>query len=223
METIETQFNSVAQQYDKQRRKLIPCFQDFYKIAVENINLSSSSPKILDLGAGTGLLSEFVLQKYPNAQITLVDLSEKMLEVAKNRFETNTCIHIIRQDFTKYTSTQPFDAVVSSLAIHHLEDSDKIKLYNSIFSYLKEEGTFINAEQVCGEDDYFSKFYDTRWRYQIENSGLTADEIKASYERIKLDKRSPILSQLKWLKDAGFNHVDCLYKYYDFAVLYAKK
>lgn len=223
MRTIETLFNSVARQYDKQREKLIPCFHDFYKIAVENLNPLTSSPEILDLGAGTGLLSEFILQKYPNAKITLVDLSEKMLEIAKNRFKTHPSIHIICQDFTTYTVTKPYDAVVSSLAIHHLEDSDKIKLYNSIFSYLKNQGVFINAEQVSGEDEYFSKFYETRWRYQIENSGLTPDEINASYERIKLDKRSPILAQVTWLKNAGFKHVDCLYKYYDFAVLYAKK
>lgn len=223
MKTIKTQFNSVAQQYDKQRKKLIPCFQDFYQIAVENLNPLTSTPEILDLGAGTGLLSEFILQKYPNAKITLVDLSEKMLEVAKNRFETNPSIHIICQDFTTYTATKIYDAVVSSLAIHHLEDPDKIKLYTSIFSYLKDQGVFINAEQILGEDDYFSKFYETRWRYQIENSGLTPDEINTCYERIKLDKRSPILTQLTWLKNAGFKHVDCLYKYYDFAVLYAKK
>ena len=223
MKTIQSKFNSVAQQYDQQRKKLIPCFDDFYQIAVENINLSTSSPEILDIGAGTGLLSEFILQKYPKAKITLVDFSEKMLEVAKNRFINNPNIKIICQNFTTLTVTQPFDAVVSSLAIHHLDDFDKIKLYNSIFSYLKENGVFINAEQIAGNDEFFSTLYDRLWRAYIEKSGLAQEAIEACFERIKLDKRSPLLEQLNWLKSAGFKEVDCLYKYYDFAVLYAKK
>lgn len=56
--TVESQFNSIAQLYDKQRPSLIPCFSDFYGVAIDNLNLSTTSPEILDLGAGTGLFSD---------------------------------------------------------------------------------------------------------------------------------------------------------------------
>lgn len=58
---------------------------------------------------------------------------------------------------------------------------------------------------------------------KFEASDLSREEIDASYERIKLDKRTPVPTQIKWLRDAGFKEVDCLYKYYDFAVLYGRK
>ncbi len=221
--SVESQFNSIAQLYDKQRPSLIPCFSDFYGVAVDNINLSTSSPEILDLGAGTGLFSEFVLQKYPNAKITLVDLSQKMSDIAQKRFSSNKNINIIQGDFTTFKGEKLYDVVISSLAIHHLEDKAKAGLYNTIFSLLKPSGIFINAEQVAGESEYFSLLYDKEWSKKVEASDLSREEIDASYERIKLDKRTPVPTQIKWLRDAGFKEVDCLYKYYDFAVLYGRK
>ena len=221
--SVESQFNSIARLYDKQRPSLIPCFSDFYGVAVDNINLSTSAPEILDLGAGTGLFSEFILQKYPNAKITLVDLSQKMLDIAQKRFSSNKNINIIQGDFSTFKGEKLYNAVISSLAIHHLEDKTKVELYNTIFSLLKPDGIFINAEQVAGESEYFSRLYDQEWRRKVENSSLSREEIDASYERIKLDKRTPVSTQLKWLKNAGFKEVDCLYKYYDFAVLFCRK
>ncbi|PXV60046.1 tRNA (cmo5U34)-methyltransferase [Dysgonomonas alginatilytica] len=221
--TVESQFNSIARLYDRQRPSLIPCFSDFYGVAIDNLNVSTPSPEILDLGAGTGLFSQFVLQKFPDAKITLVDISEKMLDIARKRFSSNENISIIQADFTTFKGEKQYDAVISSLAIHHLEDNAKVELYNTIFKLLKPNCIFINAEQVAGESDYFSRLYDKEWREKVETSDLTRDEIDASYERIKLDKRTPVSTQLQWLRNAGFKEVDCLYKYYDFAVLYCQK
>jgi trans-aconitate methyltransferase len=46
-----------------------------------------TSPAILDLGAGTGLLSEFIMQKFPSASLTLLDESAEMLSKAQLRLE----------------------------------------------------------------------------------------------------------------------------------------
>lgn len=223
MNNLQSQFNSIAQCYDRQRTRLVPCFDDFYGIAIDNLNLSISNPKILDLGAGTGLMSDFVLQRYPEAIITLVDISDKMLDIARQRFASNTNITIICQDFSTFRSEKQYNAIISSLAIHHLEDKKKKELYKNIYAMLKSDGLFINAEQVEGEDSYFSNLNDKRWRQAVEKSDLTQDEIKSAYERVNLDKRSPLSSQLKWLNESGFEEVDCLYKYYDFTVIYCKK
>ncbi len=66
-----------ARQYDAQRRMLIPCFNDFYSIAVSLAETDKQNPAILDVGAGTGLLSSMVLQKFPVARLTLIDISPK--------------------------------------------------------------------------------------------------------------------------------------------------
>ncbi len=61
------------------------------------------------------------------------------------------------------------------------------------------------------------------WRESVEKSGLSREEIDKAYERVKLDSPSTLAEQLEWLSKAGFRMVDCLYKYYHFCVLYAKK
>ncbi|MDU1905736.1 MAG: methyltransferase domain-containing protein [Dysgonomonas sp.] len=220
---LRSQFNSIAQSYDRQRPVFIPCFYDFYGVAIENLELDNQYPHILDLGAGTGLFSDFVIQKYPCVNITLVDISEKMLKIAEQRFLNNKNIEMVCHDISTFMSQIQYDAVISSLAIHHLEDTEKINLYNRIYSFLKKDGLFIHAEQVEGETPYMKELNEARWKNGVENSCLTREEIDAGYERVKLDKRVPLSKQLRWLKDSGFSEVDCVYKYYDFTVIYCKK
>lgn len=85
---IEKQFNLIAEEYDSNRRKFIPCFDDFYKNTTEFIVSNIKKPKqIVDLGAGTGLLTYFWYQQYPDSKYVLVDIAGEMLNVARKRFE----------------------------------------------------------------------------------------------------------------------------------------
>jgi len=222
--SIQKQFNAVAKDYDKQRRLFIPCFNDFYGIAIENLTLAKDNPLLIDVGAGTGLLSEMVLNKYPQARIELIDISSDMLQIAKERLVsfpnvtfTQADINDIKIEHNKY------DAVVSSLAIHHLTDTDKKNIYRKIFYGLKAKGIFMHAEQALASNEYLQETYHTTWLNKIKKSGLSAKEIEMGLERVKLDKRTPLETQLAWLKEIGFINVDCLYKYYDFVVMKAEK
>jgi tRNA (cmo5U34)-methyltransferase len=154
----------------------------------------------------------------------LVDLSEKMLDIARLRFEGLPNVSIEQADFTTFEmEISSYDAIVSSLAIHHLTNDNKRLLYNRIYQALKPSGLFVNAEQILADNDFMQSLYHSQWCNKIEHSTLSRQEISASYERIKLDKRATIAAQLNWLKDAGFSQTDCLYKYYYFAVLWAMK
>ena len=86
---IEKQFNMIAEEYDGNRRKFIPCFDDFYesttKFIVSNINIPK---RIIDLGAGTGLLTYFWYQQCPDSEYVLVDIADEMLNVARKRFNS---------------------------------------------------------------------------------------------------------------------------------------
>jgi tRNA (cmo5U34)-methyltransferase len=102
MEHIRNAFNAVASEYDAQRQWVIPEIDVFYGTAVWAADWPGSSPAILDIGAGTGLLSAFlsalILQRYPYASLTLLDISEEMLKVAKKRFAGNPNIWYITCD-----------------------------------------------------------------------------------------------------------------------------
>ena len=86
MEHIRKAFDAVATKYDAQREYVIPEMRQFYSALVWAAESPSASPAILDVGAGTGLLSALLLEKYPGATITLLDISEKMLAIARERF-----------------------------------------------------------------------------------------------------------------------------------------
>ncbi|WNS77725.1 class I SAM-dependent methyltransferase [Domibacillus sp. DTU_2020_1001157_1_SI_ALB_TIR_016] len=140
----------------------------------------------------------------------MFDLSEKMIDVAKERFARDEDVDYIIADYTDYTFDRNYDLVISSLSIHHLPDEEKKKLYQRIFSFLNSGGVFVNADQVLGDTPFIESLYKEDWRNKVERSGLSLQEIEAAYERTKLDKMSTLEEQLCWLKESGFHDVDCL-------------
>lgn len=146
--SVVNKFNQKAKEYDSERRALIPCFDDFYGIAIDCIDFEGDNPKVLDLGAGTGILSQFLLEKYPNAEIVLIDLAEEMLKEAEKRFEGNDNISFICDDYITHEFNTKFDIIISSLSIHHLTGTEKKVLIEKYYDLLNDGGNFVNADQV---------------------------------------------------------------------------
>jgi len=220
---ISAKFNDISQEYDRQRRQLIPCYDDFYNLAVSVIELKTDLPRVLDVGAGTGLFSSFFLRKFPKAKITLIDISEKMLDIAKQRFKELDSFEYLVGDYCHWEFVDEYDVILSALSIHHLTDEQKKAFYNKCYSILKPNGIFVNCDQVLGNTEYLESVFKKLWKSSIEKSGLSKEEIEAGYERIKLDKETPLFTQLQWLSEAGFSDVDCIYKYYHFSVMFGRK
>lgn len=220
---IQEKFNENSQNYDSQRKKLIPCFEDFYNISTSIAEAHSDTPKILDIGAGTGIFSEYILKKYPKASLTLIDISENMLEMAKIRFKDFSNIKYIAQDYSTYNFHEKYDIIISSLSIHHLLDEEKVDLFTKCYSILSHNGMFINSDQFLGETPYIEELNKRLWKANIEKSDLSNEEILSCYERMKLDKEATLDQHLAWFKTLGFKDVSCVYKYYHFGVIFGKK
>jgi tRNA (cmo5U34)-methyltransferase len=220
---VKEQFDIVAKEYDSQRKYLVPCFEDFYNIAAEVVVLQGNSVEILDLGAGTGILSYHIYQKYNYAKCTLVDISEEMLNIARQRFKNLSNINYMVTDYVKCDFQNKYDAVVSALSIHHLTDADKQKVFNKVYDVLKEGGIFVNADQVLGTCEDTEEINRKNWIKRIEGSPLSAEEKNSAYKRMELDKMSALDKNIEMLKNSGFRKVEVFYKYYNFAVIYASK
>jgi tRNA (cmo5U34)-methyltransferase len=210
-------FDITAPTYDAHRAKLIPCYDALYRRTTDLI--PAGAKNILDLGAGTGLLSAFVRQWYPDAHIILADLSEPMLEKARQRFAEDANVTFEVTDYTTAPITGTYDAIVSALSIHHIEDAAKRTLFDKIFSALRPGGVFVNAEQVAGPTPALDALYKTLWLQQVREAGATPDQIADSLYRQQDDRCASVEDQLDWLREADFTDVDCWFKDNRFAVL----
>jgi ubiquinone/menaquinone biosynthesis C-methylase UbiE len=220
---IEEQFNRIAEEYDINRRKFIPCFDDFYLSTTKFISSSIEKPRrIVDLGAGTGLLTYFWYQQFPNSEYILMDIADDMLNVAKRRFSG---IDTISYQVGDYTACLPsdFDAVISALSIHHLEDADKAKLISRIYSGLPTGGVFVNYDQFCASQPEMEGWLNSYWESFASGSGLSQRDLELWHQRRKLDKECTVEQETDMLLGCGFKVVQCVYLYHKFAVIVAVK
>ena len=213
-------FGAGARDYDRARRQLVPNFDDFYGAVFDSLTFEEDRPlRVLDLGAGTGLLSAMVAERFPNARITLTDISEEMLEVSRRRFSADpTCFDFRAMDYAGEEGWGEYEIIVSALSIHHLEDSDKRRIFRKAYESLLPGGAFINADQVLGAKPEIEERCHEYWLRQARGSSVAEADLNAALERMKEDKSATLASQLVWLIEAGFNPVDCVYKDHQFAV-----
>jgi tRNA (cmo5U34)-methyltransferase len=204
--------------YDALRRQLIPSFDLLYAGAAEAVAASvASDAGILDLGAGTGLLSATLRRRLPQARLTLVDHSDDMLDQARARFAGDDLVTTRIADLTETLKGGPFGAVVSALAIHHLPHEEKQRLFGRIRDVLQPGGVFVNVEQILAPFPSLESLYDAQHERHVLDSETPPDEWAAGRERMKHDICADLETQLRWLRQAGFDQVDCLVKNWRFA------
>jgi tRNA (cmo5U34)-methyltransferase len=176
------------------------------KVLLEQIPVGAM--RILDLGTGNGRLLALIRIHRPNSEGVALDYSEPMLAEAKKRFAFDTNVQIVKHDFALSLPRElgKFDAVVSSLAIHHCTDERKKELYYEIFGLLNSGGVFCNLEHVSSAtDSLHCKF--------LKIIGQTPETEDKSNRLVDVE------TQLQWLRGIGFADVDCYWKWLEVALL----
>jgi|GEM_PF-1066055 len=182
----------------------------------------SDGCRVLDLGAGTGNLSQNILEVNDKIKITLVDFSENMLSKVqdvlkkyKNSYNTVTG-DIFNIDFKK----NEFNAVVSSFAIHHgRSENDYYKLYKNIYKWLKKPGIFICCDVIDGDTDSLSEINESGWvQYLLDRGFKDEDTAKILSNYHAEDSPLSVRKHMNLLIKAGFNYADVAWKKYNFGI-----
>jgi tRNA (cmo5U34)-methyltransferase len=190
-----------------------PEAQEVYSILIATQpHEQDAALRILDIGSGHGVVAGAILSALPNASALGLDISEPMMAEGRQRmapFGDRFSYHV--GDFADGALPEDlpgaFDLVVSSRAIHHLTSPDKAKLYAHIYSCLNDGGAFFNIDNMRPRDDYFRAVYrkmGPRSTSQRSNQNMSTGS--------GTEHPDPVDEQLDWLRNAGFAHVDCLWK-----------
>jgi tRNA (cmo5U34)-methyltransferase len=182
----------------------------------------------LDIACGEGKLSRAILERYPQAQITLLDGSDAMLTAAaENLGEYAYQIDLRTFDLfeTDWLDELPkrFRLIVSSLAIHHLDGAGKRTLYARLFEHLISGGALIIADLVDQSSDRQGEAWANEWDRDVREQSLARTGSLQAFERFQegwnhyrtpdldFDKPSRLIDNLRWLEEAGLTGVDCFW------------
>lgn len=221
---VKALFDAAASKYDGNRRKIIYCFDNFYGTLLDLIPFTRKDRfAFLDLGAGTGLVTALILERFDGAEAHLVDISEKMLAKARERLERHDNVHFHVRDYAREALPGRFPLVVSAMSIHHLSNNEKQHLMQKIFAGLTPGGCFIHAELALGATPSTDAFYHRVWRRHMESTDIEKEELDAIHKRMACDRPATLDDQLAWMRLVGFVDVDCFFKHHNFTVYAGKK
>lgn len=171
--------------------------------------LPAGTRRVLDLGTGDGRLLALAAERFPDAGGVGLDSSAPMLRRAAERFAGRPRIELLERDLgAPIGEPGPFDAVVSGLAIHHLEDDRKRELFGEVHAMLAPGGVFANLDLVRSDGQELHE----RFRREI---GRVEDD--------PTDRLADLAEQLTWLREAGFDSADCHFKWLELALIVATK
>ncbi|MFN2297936.1 MAG: class I SAM-dependent methyltransferase [Anaerolineales bacterium] len=223
LERVKAHFEEDAPGYDDHIVRFVPYYIEQNEMMTILIPFEGTARiRGLDLGAGTGVLSEGILRKYPLAEVTVFDLADAMLDAARHRLaKFADRVEYRKGDFSRDDFGRGYDLVLSGLSIHHLEDSGKRRLYRRIFHALRPGGWFLNRDIVRGATERLDAVYLSLWREYIRSMG---EDDAACMERYRAeDIPARIEDHLMWLRDAGFQEVGCHWQRINYAILGGQK
>jgi len=204
LEEMSDFFNSRAQIYDEKHLEHI-----WGGMESKNVIASFFPPDtktMIDLGIGTGLELEAIFKRFPDIEITGLDVAEDMLKLLQEKYPRRK-IHLYCESYFDYNlGRNKYDVALSVMTLHHYNHQKKTNLYRKIHDCLNSNGLYIECDYMLSDVEYENPqeqeaFYFSELERLKKEQGIT-DSREYSY-----DTPCTVANQKKMLLDAGFKSV----------------
>ena len=223
-----------AQHWDSRADLVIPRRHEFMEMMLSVMVAAANRDdlRVIDLGAGTGVLADKILQRWPRASVVCVDKSAEMIEIGAGKFGDDSRVLWLERDLAAPGWSDglatPFDAVVSSLTIHLIPDDAKRALYRWAFEHLVPGGVLVSADRLRAATPALDDLYHELWMQHIvqrtkevlgKDVALeTVRERQRGMDQAAELKCATLEQNMAWLHEAGFSAVECYWKNRQWAV-----
>jgi tRNA (cmo5U34)-methyltransferase len=192
-------------EYDERIRTFIPGYDtmlDFASLALQ-VMVRRRAPLILDLGIGTGALAGRCLERLPAARFIGIDQDAQMLEAARARL--GRALSRATHGSFERIALPACDAVVSSLALHHVPGrTARLRLFRRVRRALRRGGALVIADCYPESHPRLAAFDRAAWLAHLEASYTPSESRRYLAAWSREDHYAPLSEEIETLKRAGF-------------------
>lgn len=204
-----------AEEYDARIRQTLPFYEEFYEQVIDVLDISGKkSVSWLDVGCGTGKMYEAARERISIQEFIFTDISEKMLAVAKGRFQAGK--NRFRQmSVLELEDIEKYDVVTAIQVHHYLSGKDRRLAVEKCCRALKAGGLFFTFENIAPDSEIGRQLILDRWRsYQIR-SGKGREEAESHMKRYGVDYFPlTVEAHLELMRKCGFQVVELIWMSY---------
>lgn len=207
---IGVEFDSWINQYTEKMVGIVPFYFELMADLRTLLSQNFQAHGIVDLGGGSGNLTEQMMTWFPKADFSLIDASEEMIAEAHKRFsETNLTTKLQLMQEAHYP-IESVDLVAGSFSFHHLTSSDKQLVFQNIFQWLRPGGYLICSDLMVDKGSTDHDDLLAYWKaFVLKSNGEDVWHwLKTHYDQY--DHPNAEADQVKWLKEVGFSSIQTI-------------
>jgi tRNA (cmo5U34)-methyltransferase len=221
--------SKVAGVFDDMVNRSVPYYEEIQRMVAElAADHAVKDSRIYDLGCSTGTtmihMDQMVDESIP---FIGVDDSKDMLEKCRNKLmqvDVKRPYDLVVADLNKEVLIDNASVVVLCLTLQFVRPINRERLIKQIFNGLNSEGSLIVVEKILAEDSRFNRdfikyYYDMKRRHHY--SEMEIAQKREALENVLVPYK--LSENITLLRDAGFEHVETFFKWYNFAGFIAKK
>ena len=220
-------FDRLAGEYDTSFTRQMPTYGEMHETVLAMAALGGRElRRVLELGAGTGTLTKKLLERFPRAEVTALDLSAEMLALARPKLAfAGERVTLREADVSSADLGAGYDAVVSAIAFHHVPPRKKPAVIAAAHRALNEGGALVIGDTFKAASPQLREGLRLLNDERLRAAGVSAEAMEEHKVRSGHSGGTSALVRdyERWFRQAGFESVDCVWKQMSLAVVYGEK